>query len=450
MNSLNVSLLAQSDDLQTVIAAAALGCFEEKSSLEIYNELKSMPEEQRLEKEKKVIKGSYGRGHGAVGDPAHFIFSIENLTRAATLFLCSPEYLEHLQQSLRRASADRGYHLPYSIEMSKLADDAKSIMSWAFDFYDRACQGGIPAEDARFPLPLYTKTNITTSGNSRELCHLFSMASRPGVPSDVRRIVEEMRTRVYAQAPYLFEDTGFNYEALGWFPALQLFGSHNQVLESLVKKVIRKNCTRKHPLALVGYSTPFDLEEADLSRAVRDRDETYLANLKHIHFEFVAPMSLACFHQAMRQRTWNHSVESIYTAVEVALSYPKDRIVIPPSIVRSNMVAEYVRLHSTMIDLYKELTVSEKVPVSDAIGVVPHSLKIWDWIHINGWNAVHSIGKRTCPEAQWEIRGIARGMAGHIKKAIPVFKNYAEPQCVNYGDCPEIKNCGYLEKRKKK
>ena len=90
-----------------------------------------------------------------------------------------------------------------------------------------------------------------------------------------------------------------------------------------------------------------------------------------------------------------------------------------------------------------------KVPRSEAIGVIPHSLKIYDWIHVNGWNAIHSIGKRTCQEAQWEIRFIAQKLARDIKNVAPAFEEWAEPQCITYGSCPEIKDCGYSKKKRR-
>jgi thymidylate synthase (FAD) len=180
-----------------------------------------------------------------------------------------------------------------------------------------------------------------------------------------------------------------------------------------------------------------------LQAAVGDKNEAELSNLKHVHFEFLVPMSLACFHQATRQRTWNHSIESIYDAANA-----EDRIVIPPKIKGSDFCEEYTAQHKAMIGIYREM-VKSGIPAPEAIGVVPHSLKIYDWIHVNGWNAIHSIGKRTCAEAQWEIRIIAWQIAKAIKDAIPAFKNWAEPQCITYGKCPETKDCGYYKNKQK-
>lgn len=432
-----------SQNAQTLAVAAALGCFEEKSAQQTLEELMAFSKEERLKKEKAVLKNSFGRGHGSVGDQIHFTFSIEDLPRITTLFLCLPEYLEHLQQSLRRAKASRGFYLPEAIKNSKLAKKAKELLDSAFVFYDKACQAGIPAEDARFLLSLYTKTNITTCGNARELCHVYSMAHRPGVPSVTTKVIDEIISQASAITPDLFEDFGFNYEVLSWYPSSQLFAPANQTLESLI------NAHKKDDSAasFLGWMSPFEITQEVLKRAVKDKDEAELSNLKHVHFEFLAPMSLACFHQATRQRTWNHSIESIYEAAEDAILHPKERMVVPPSVKNSDFLSQYQELHFSLLNLYKGLT-EEGVPKEEAIGVVPHSLKIYDWIHVNGWNAIHSIGKRTCLEAQWEIRIIARKMAKDIKEAAPAFRNWAEPQCITYGKCPEIKDCGYYKKKK--
>ena len=116
MADFKVNLIGWTGDPQLLSVAGALGCFEEKSSAQICEELQQLSPDKRIKKEKAVLKNSFGRGHGAVGDQNYFIFSIENLPRLATLQLCLPEYLAHLQQSLRRAKASRGFYLSEEIK----------------------------------------------------------------------------------------------------------------------------------------------------------------------------------------------------------------------------------------------------------------------------------------------------------------------------------------------
>jgi len=446
MSDFTVKLIAVTGDPQLIATAGALGCFEESASHEILEELLALSPEARDKKCKGVLKNSFGMGHGSVGDQCCFIFSIEDLPRAATLQLCLPEFAAHLQQSLRRAKPERGFHKPVAIENSPLNADFDDILREAFSFYEVMVQRGIPGEDARYLLPLFTRTNIQTAVNARELCHLWVMSNKNSVPSVVRAVVGEMMFLAKKEAPHLFEDFGANYELLAWHPSSQLFAEDNKTM----KRLIDAHTTEDRRVVLLDQPP---LNEAITKRTIREavlnRNEAELANLKHIHFEFLVPMSLACFHQATRQRTWNQSVESIYNAASHELGVPLSRLFVPNSIEKSEFAFRYRTLHDKMMKLYGSL-VGDGVPMAEAIGVMPHSLMIYDWIHVNGWNAIHAIGKRTCEKAQLEIRRIAWSMARRIRKTAPIFEGFMEPQCITYGKCPEKEPCDYLERRKKK
>jgi len=421
---------------EEISAVGALGCFDEKSSWNIWKELKNITPEKRRRKIQGVLRESAGRGHGSVLDQNDFIYSIEDLTRAATLFLCGPEYLAHEQQSLRRATADRGFYIPDNFEGKSFKETVDTLYG-SFVFYNEAVEKGVPKEDARNPLPLYTKTNIQTKGNARELMHLRKMTKHEGVPSSVGWTIEEMLDQAETLAPALFEDTGYNYETLAWRPSSQLFARENKSIKKILERENYPNKTK-----LLSYSK-IDIDEEQIKDAVENRNEAELANLKHVHFEFLVPMSLSCFHQATRQRTWNQSVESIYDAAK------RRETIIPPKVKKYDMTDEYNEQNEKMFELYESL-IEYGIKEREAVGVLPHSLKIYDLIHVDGWNAIHSIGKRTCVEAQWEIRGIANKMSSEIKKLMPELGKYSEPQCIIYGKCPERVPCGYLEAYNKK
>jgi thymidylate synthase ThyX len=314
-----------------------------------------------------------------------------------------------------------------------LYSDAKQILSEAFQLYDKLGEKGVPKEDARFFLPLYTKTNIQTSGDARELMHLYSMNNQGEVPSPVIGVVNEMMAQASARAPNIFKDWGYNYETLAWYPAAQLYSSSNKTANEIIEKYGPDKATYfEH-----------DLSEGAVDDAAK-RNETELSNLKHVHNGnkmqgFILPMSVACFHQAIRQRTWDHSIESIYDAAT------RNRMIVPPSIASSEFKDEFAEQHNNMMRLYSDL-VKAGIPRKEAIGVVPHSLQLYDFIHVNGWNSVHSIGKRTCVEAQWEIRALANQIAFILRDKNPSLGKYTYPQGVVYGKCPERKPCGLCDK----
>lgn len=409
-------------------ACGAWGCFSEKDSRNIHEEERAKPAEEQLADKDKIFKETSGRGHGAVLDHGQFVFSIDNLTRASTLTLCAPQYASHLQQSLRRATAERGFHLPKELEDTS----AKELMERQFVLYDKMKDSKeVPGEDARYILPLATKTAIQTSIDPRELMHLHSMTNHIGVPAEVRDTISQMVSLAAEKAPRLMADRKENYNILAWMPSSQLFAPTNKTIEDLISDW-------NYPKTSLVNHAGIKMNSENVKRAVENRDETELANLKHYHFTFLAPMSLASFHQATRQRTWDQSIQTLHDAVL------DGHYVTPPSVARSTFAEEYTSLNKESLR-FAMSRFHANYP--EVLMVVPHSLQVYDLIHVNGWNAIHSIGKRTCTEAQWEIRGVAQAMAELIRTVSPELGQYAVPQGKIYGKCPERKSCGLCDKK---
>ncbi len=414
-----------------IAAYAARGDFAFESSAELVQI--DREKDQIGKKTKGVVARSFGKGHGSVGDQSAFVFSIKDLTRAATLQLCLPEYLEHEQQSLRRVQAKRGVYFPPALKNSSFEAKAretleKSVLLYkdmaGIDLPEDKREGCVPEEDARYVLPLLTRTNITTKGNARELIHLKTMNEQGEAPSYVKDVVSSMHDEAKAVAPNLFARGQMNYETLAFWPSQILYASENRTLNQIIEK------HGGDKASFVEYEMP----EESVRRAVEERREEELANLKHVRdgrrmAGYLFPISLAGFHQTIRQRTWHHSCESVYDAAA------RGSVKLPKTIKDSDWKDKYMEQCDEMIGLYRELATT--VPRSEAVGIIPHATMLYDFIQIDGWNAVHAIGKRTCLEAQWEIREISNQIAAHIRKANPVLGAYAQPQCLTYGFCPE-------------
>jgi len=409
----------------------ALGCFEHDSSIKIWrNQLEKMTIAERKRKVETILRETSGRGHGSVLDQPHFTFSIDGIPRLATLELCSPEYLMHLQQSLRRVTAEAGFYIPKPIIEHGFEELVKGAFTKSLESYNKLLnEEKIKAEDARFVLPLLTRTKIQTTGNARELMHLHSMSRKDYMPSAIRDTVENMMDELREVAPRLFKERETNYEQLAWFPSPQIFAPLNKTMTDLVLITGRKKTSY-----LGKHTIPISLQA--IENGVEERYEAELANLKHMHFTYLSPMSIATLHQAIRQRTWNQSVEPIYHAVE------RGEFVTPPAVKKNrNARLTFDKANDLLLSLYHQM-VSKGVPQQEAIGVVPHALKVYDLIHINGWNALHSIGKRRCKEAQWEIRDIATDISDKVREEVPELGKYSMPQGIIYGRCPERKSCG--------
>jgi len=432
-------------------AYGAFGCFKEKSSLQLFKEdMKNLSPDKMSNKKRIVLEQSAGRGHGSVDDQNSFTFAVENLTRASTLLLCAPEYISHLQQSLRRATADRGFFLPKELRQPGIKERVVEVLSDAFNLYVKMAQldvpekerdrTAVPGEDARELLPLYTKTNIQTTTNAREFKHVLHMSRYPFVPPPVKADLQAMADQMERVAPNLVKEMSSNYEVLAWYPSSQLFGEMNQSLSELIME------KGEEAVVMLDWPRPESIKHLtsdSYKQAIHFRNEAELSNLKHIHYTFLYPISLSGFHQATRQRTWNHAIEWIYTAIQ------RGDYIVPPSIRKSDYCKDYIEQNERMFDLHFWLTNKKGVSKPSAIGVSPHSLVVYDQVHVNGWNAIHSIGKRTCKDAQWQIRAIAQGMANHIKEDNPLLGEYVAPQGELYGSCPERVPCPSFEKNGK-
>jgi thymidylate synthase (FAD) len=408
-------------DAEDPSSCGARGCFSEKSSYDIH--IEEFARNDYFSRKEKIFEETAGRGHGAVLDQAVFTFSIDNLTRASTLFLCGPQYAAHLQQSLRRATAERSFYFDKNSGGTK----AKELMDRQFQLYTKMQEEGIPSEDARFILPLSTKTAIQTTLDSRELMHLYSMAEGKGVPDEVKDTVKKMYERASEIAPRLMKDRKTNFEVLSWFPSSQLFSRGENKLFKF------KGFERTE---LADYSN-LVISAESIKDAIINRDEAVLSGLKHVHFTFIAPMSIATFHQMTRQRTLDQAVESLTDATF------RGQFITPPSINNTKFQENYEKLNNESIKF-----VQENFENPNALLVLPHSLKVYDVMHVNGWNAIGFIAKRTCTEAQWEIRDIAKDIAKEIYEADPDLGKFAVPQGILYGKCPEKKPCGYCDNKK--
>jgi len=116
--------------------------------------------------------------------------------------LSVPLYLSHLQQSMRRVEP-YGLTLPESLRGIGWLD---SLLDQSLDLYYEMVNDGIPKEDARYVIPLYSSTNIQTVGNAREYTNLLLLSRQEGVPTITRRIVEEIINELRSVSGGLFKE----------------------------------------------------------------------------------------------------------------------------------------------------------------------------------------------------------------------------------------------------
>jgi len=368
-------------------------------------------------------------GHLAVLDQASFSFSLSDISRQVTLFLCASQYASHMQQSLRAVEPE-DFYIPLSILGTKFGHRLEEIYSEDLEFYRKMVKAGLPKEDARYSLPLDTVTNDQVILNARELTYLRLIPGKEwdkdNIPEAVKDVVMNMVGEAREVSPGLFNERSTTFEPLRYFPASQLFGQRNENIGKL-----REKNGKEDDVVLLDHSK---IEIEDLEKHVTDRRLSEIANLKHTHFTFLVPESIACFHQSTRQRTWDQSVETLTQALE------RRQYIIPPTIANSNFAGEFEERIQKKYDLRLEM-LEEGFKPSEVNGIAAHAHIVYDLIHMNGWNVLYSLQVRTCDNAQWEIRRRAQQMAREISKVYPELGRFAQPDCRRFGNCTERSPC---------
>ncbi len=405
-----------------LVAFGARGTIKKADPYQLYIEAKK--EGKLNEYINRILDVTIGSGHIDVLDQAIYTFIFKEVPRLTTLFLVSPPYLSHLQQSMR-------YVEPYGIYIpNELRSEKKIIenMKYGIYLYYELVEKGVPKEDARFVIPLYTVTNILTVGNMREYTHIYLMAREKDTPPINRKVIETALSQVDKE---LIKDRGANYVKIRYYPAPNLFSKYNYI-KDLIKKY------GKNKVSLISYNEPIDIDEEQLKKAIKYGDESYLGILKHLNYTFLVRMSLVTYHQAVRQRTWNHHVESIYHALE-RLDY-----IVPPSIQKKGLEKPFKKYIEETYNIYKEYR--ESYPEKIIIGIVSHAHTVYDLIRIDGWNYVGAIPLRRCLRAQWEIRMIMSDISRQITKINKKLGKYSLPTCRTIGECFEKRPCQHIEK----
>ena len=429
-----------------LVTYGARGCRSRSTSVQLYqNDLKkwlgelntdasSFSESDLLvirsklhEKNEHMLDETVGSGHLAALDQSGFYtFSLENVTREVTLFLCAPHYMSHMQQSLRVVEPT-GVYISRSIRGTKFEPRLKEIFRGDLAFYREMVVEGIPAEDSRYALALKSTTNIQSTVNARELTYIRLLSQR-GAPEIVREIVEGMVKKAGSVSPGLFKKRGPNTNILNYYPASQLFVPENEGMKSYVEKFSERS------RAILIPGSHCEINIPDLRESVRKKNTAELANLKHIHFTFLVPESISCFHQSTRQRTWDQSVEPLNHALT------RSQYVVPPTIEESKFSAEFKERVERKFNL-RSAMLDEGLPLSEVNGIVAHAHVVYVLVHMNGWNAVYSLGIRRCDNAQWEIAGRANDMAEIITRMNPELGYLSQPNCRRFGYCSERRPC---------
>lgn len=161
----------------------------------------------------KRIKTCINKGHLSVLEHANITWKISDVSRSCTHQLVRHRLASFTEKSLRYTEPKEGdwYVIPEVLEEHSYLEAYKSFMDSAETLYFELLDHGLTKEDARFVLPLATKTEITVTMNLRHFLNAYELRSEKNAQWEIREMFNEMYKKLktvddYGEILKMYED----------------------------------------------------------------------------------------------------------------------------------------------------------------------------------------------------------------------------------------------------
>jgi len=165
---------------------------------------------------RKFIKTAKKMRLSSVFDFPSVIYSVEDASRSFTHQHVRHRIGTHMQQSLRyvklspKLEENPWFVIPPEIVehgKEEVVDYIGSQLKVA-EKYNRSIERGVKPEDARFALPIGTKTFLSTSMNAESLLHYIEIRTCYDAQWEIRSAANALRTGLRFVYPNIFENSG--------------------------------------------------------------------------------------------------------------------------------------------------------------------------------------------------------------------------------------------------
>jgi thymidylate synthase ThyX len=389
---------------------------------------------------------------------ANIFFVLEGINRVQSMLLCELK-ASYVQQSQRYVSlASQAYLLP-ELE-PEVAATAEKLINRAFDLYQRMSElkegfsgrpkienyvHHIPIEDARYILPLATKTNLTVSLPGPKLIDLYKLCQKEHYKETMADFWHSLSA--YLPANLIKVLTGFARDKVRITDFFQQYFTEINTEENMVLLAAYKDLDLKVALgALTSTQSRTTTEILQVwgsdseqkARGVVQRVLGYghASIAEQARTTFGMMCSLVTYHQQIRHRL-PESVREDFRTIITELERP---VVIPESIRHSQFAQEFTEL----VQAFKEfrLEVYKSFGLAKALPLLLNCEQIKMVISTNARIDLEMLAERTCMNAQWEIRNLAIKKLKILRQLSETLYEKALPSCVT-GKCREGKlSCG--------
>ena len=434
-------------DPDLLIALEGIGTIKGVTLSERFKELK----EAGVDRSKLVSdfhRESTRRGHSSLTTSLMLQIEVRGCSRVASMLLVSPSFGSYIQESQRRRRVGReDFLMPSRIRSEERWRSLyQKAVEEAYNAYSWLIENGVELEDARYVLPLSSRTSLFASGSLETFLGLILDARRLGrgsryYPEEASIIGDKIKEVAERVAPKLTEARLRFRIRLPTYPYANPYREGDEIMRGLVERYGGES-----PI-LLSLTALVDRREL-IQGSLENPAQAHVLN-PLIQAVFLEPMSLAAYHQSIRHRTVPTAVESIYSAMSRCLAKPEENLIIPPKVMESeSLTARFRDAVSSLLDAYERLIGDGAYP-SDAVYLAPQALKIYAVRAYNAFNLLWPQGyvaMRTCSYSQWEERRIAYEIWRRIGKKAPWLGELMGERCKLLGYCPERRWCEIILK----
>lgn len=151
----------------------------------------------------KRVETCVNNGHLSVLEHVSMTWKVSGISRSCSHQLVRHRLASYTEKSLRYTEPQEGwwYVFPPVFEHRPYLEMYISLMKQIETLYFELLEYGLKKEDARFILPLATKTEITVTMNLREFVHFYKLRSAKDAQWEIRALAKEMFNSLYQFAP---------------------------------------------------------------------------------------------------------------------------------------------------------------------------------------------------------------------------------------------------------
>lgn len=430
----------------TLIALEGLGTFKGVTIEERFKELQAKNRDPK-DVASAMHRESTRRGHASLTTSLILQFEVNPCSRASTLLLAAQPFGSYLQESQRRRQVGMNeFIIPPEIErIEKYSKIYREAVFHAWRCYKTIIEKGVPIEDARYVLPISSRTSIFVTGSLESFIWLiYSSEHRDGkyFPSELKKIGELVKKNAAAISP-LLTSARLSFKPLHFvYPYPDLYKLEDKIMEEIIQRYREPD-----HLVLLDFKIVEGIE--DLVQDVLKNPECMNSLNPLLYAVTLEPLSIAAYHQSIRHRTVPTSVESIYRAMGRAEKNPEKNLVAPPTIKSREEIFEIFNdAVYRLLETYSNL-LAENVPPADAVYLCPQALRVYAVRKYDAFNLLWPqgyVGTRTCSYAQWEERMIAYSIWRSIERVLPSIGRLMGEKCRHLGYCPEKNWCQIIKK----